>query len=493
MTIPNILSINFLVPYVIHEFDSTNAIRGLQGMPRNVLLIGQVPQTAQIARGKRVRINNESDAVGLCGEGSMLVAMWRGAKANAALGMPIDVVALDDDPTATKANGKVTIAITSGAATTAGEVPLYIEGVRVRVGVAIGDTPDVVAAKLRDAIARIPTLPVTATAAAGDVTLTCRWGGATGNDIDLRTTYYQDDILPVGVTVNLVPMSGGAVNPDISPVIQAIHGFRATEIGMPYTDSANIRVLEDELNARWEAGNATDGQAATVVRGTEGTVTAWLGSRNCEQVHTVCTRLDLTSPWVTTAMLAAAAESHCSTDPAAPFTGVKLVGYVAAREEDNWEVEQQNNILTAGGSILEVQEDGTGNISRMVTNYTHNTTGAYDESRRNLNWIKTLSYYRWFNVVVFSTTYRGYKCAEYLPEPIPGQKIMTKELGQEIMLNNYEQFITAGLFQNMEYYRKTLQTEIDGTKGKLKVIDQPVLVTQHYQTEITSQYVAGHV
>ena len=61
------------------------------------------------------------------------------------------------------------------------------------------------------------------------------------------------------------------------------------------------------------------------------------------------------------------------------------------------------------------------------------------------------------------------------------------------MLGIYQQFIDVGLFQNMDYYKKTLTTEVDGTYGKLKVADKPVLVGQHYQTEITSQFAAGHV
>lgn len=492
-SIPNILSVDFLVPYVVHRFDSTRAVRGLQGMPRTLLLIGQVPADAQIAPGVRTRITSEADAVGLCGEGSMLVNMWRGAKSNAALGLPIDVIALTDDGTAQKATGKVVIAVDGDEAPVAGEVMLYIGGVGVRVGVAQGDTAAVIASRLSDAIAKVPSMPVTTAAAADTLTLTCRWGGETGNDLDVRATYYQDDVLPYGVGVTITPMSGGAVNPDISPAIRAMRGYRATEIAMPYTDSPNMRVLEDELNARWDAGNASDGQAMTVVRGTEGTISTWLGPRNSAQVHTLCVTRDLTSPWVTAAMAAAAAESHCTTDPAVPFTGVALNGYVAARHDDDWEIEQRNNLLTAGGSVLETQEDGTANILRMVTNYTHNSTNAPDASQRNLNWIKTLSYYRWYTIYVFATTYRGYKCAEYLPEPIPGQKIMTAELGQEVMLNNYQAFMTAGLMQNMEYYKATLLTEIDGQLGKLKIIDEPVLVTQHYQTEITSQYVAGHV
>lgn len=407
--------------------------------------------------------------------------------------MPIDLVILADDATAIASTGKVTVQVDAQHA--AGELPLYIGGNRIRIGVTVNDTATTVATKLINAINAKPSLPVVAAAGAtgGEIKLTCRWKGATGNSIDLRGTYYADDRLPQGVTLTITPMAAGAVNPDITPVISAIKGFRATEYAMPYTDSANMGVLEAELERRWNFDNMQDGQAVTVMRGTEGEVVGWLGPRNSPAVHTICVTRDLTNPWETAAMAAAAIESHAAIDPAVPFTGVALTGYVAARLEDDWDIDQRNNMLTAGGSVLETMEDGTANMLRMVTNYTTHPTGAVDPSWRNLNWVKTLSYYRWFTVTEIQTKYRGYKLAEYVTEPIPGQKIMTVPLGTDIMLNNYEQFMTAGLFQNMDHYKKTLLVEVDGPNGKLKVVDQPVLITQHYQTEITSEFIAGHV
>jgi N utilization substance protein A len=98
----------------------------------------------------------------------------------------------------------------------------------------------------------------------------------------------------------------------------------------------------------------------TVVRGTEGQVTSWLTPRNSLLFHTVCVTADRSNPWETAAMAAAAIESHCGIDPAVPFTGVQLVGYKAARKEDDFEDQtQKNNLLNAGGSVLEVADDGT--------------------------------------------------------------------------------------------------------------------------------------
>ncbi|MCT9014617.1 phage tail protein [Cupriavidus gilardii] len=491
--LPDLLSTTYLMPGVAHKFDASKAIRGLRGMPRSLLLIGQASPPAAVDITKRQRVTSEAEAIGLLGEGSMLLAMWRAAKANAALGMPIDLVILKDDETAVAATGKVVVQVDAQHAS--GELPLYIGGERVRVGVAVNDTAATVANKLINAINARTRLPLIAAAgeAAGDITLTCRWKGATGNSIDVRGAYFADDRLPQGVTLTITPMAGGAVDPDITPVFSAIKGFRPTQYAMPYTDSANMGVLEEELERRWSFESMQDGQAVTVVRGTEGQVTAWLEPRNSPLVHTLCVTKDLSNTWETCAAAAAAIESHCATDPAMPFTGIKLVGYVAARLEDDFEVEQKNNLLNAGGSVMETMEDGTANLLRMVTNYTKHPTGAVDPSWRNLNWVKTLSYYRWFTVTEIQIKYRGYKAAEYLVEPIPGQKIMTVQLGTDIMLNNYDQFIAAGLFQHAEHYKKTLLVELDGTNGRLKVVDQPVLVTQHYQTEITSEFIAGHV
>ena len=493
MAIQNLMSLNYLMPGVAMKFDASRAIRGLRGMPLRLLLVGQASADGQGQRNTLLTVSTEPEAIATFGHGSMLLAMWRAAKRNAALDLPIDAVIVEDDDTAEAATGSVAIQV--DAAHESGEVPLYIGGRRVRIGVSVADTMATATTKLVNAINNYdPPLPVTAaSAAAGTVTLTCNWKGATGNQIDLRNSYFADDRLPQGVTLTITPMVGGSVNPDCSRVITAMQGVRPTEIAWPYTDSANMALIETELTARWAEDNMQDGQAVTVMRGTEGEVTAWLMPRNCHQVHTLAVTRDLTNPWETAAMAAAAIESHVSTDPAVPFTGVTLTGYVAASPANHWEVTQANNLLLAGGSVLEVMPDGTANLLRMVTNYKRHPTGAADPSYRNLNWVKTLSYWRWFVVTEFQVKYRGFKCAEYLVEAIPGQKVMTKELGQEIMLGLYAQFCAVALMQNPEYCKQVLITEIDGTAGRLKVLEEPVIVTQHYQTEITSQFAAGHV
>ena len=498
MAINNILSLSFLVPFVAAKLDFSRAIRGLRGMPRRVLLVGHKLAAGSRALNTIVTVSTETDAVESFGEGSMLVAMWRAAKANCDLGLPIDCIALA--PGTTPVAAATTLVLTNSAGSTAqllqsGEVVVYIGGVRVAVGVTINDTQATVATKLIAAINAVPRLPVTAasTANPNEVRLVCRWGGTTGNDIDVRNLYYFDDRMPTGLTMTTPAMAGGAVLPDVTPLITAMAGYRATEIVCPFTDSANLGLLETELAARWAATSMQDGMVVNAVRGTEGALTTFFSTRNSPHIHTLATTKDCTSPWELAAMAGAAIESLAMTDPAAPQSGIKLAGYKGPSAGNHWTVDQLNIMLTLGGSPLNVEPDYSGNLLRVVSNYASTVSGAADRSMAEVCWLKTMSYYRWFHVTEFLTRYQGFKLAQYITDPLPGQKIMTLQLGEEIMIGIYKQFMDVGLCQNLDYYRQTLVVEVDAPNGKLRIQDEPVIVTQHYQTEITSYVVAGQV
>jgi phage tail sheath gpL-like len=491
MAIANLMSLNFLVPFVAGKIDFSRAIRGMRGMPRRLLLVGHKLSTGSLALNTLTTISTEPDAIAKLGEGSMLLAMWRDAKANADLGLPIDVIAIAEGGSAVKATSAVVVA---GTPTVSGEVMLYVGDERISTGVTTADTSATIATKLGAAVNALAKLPVTAAVVGSTVTLTARWGGPSGNDISVRTTYYADDALPQGVTLTTPAMSGGAVSPDVTPVVVAMNLYRATEIVNPFTDGANMATLEAELDARWLQNNMQDAMVVTALRGTEGALTSWLNARNSPHVHTICTTNDLTSPWETAAMAGAAIESSAAIDPAVGPTA-KLLGYKGPTQGNGFVVDSMNNLLAKGGSPLNVAPDYTASLLRMVTNYKTSKGGAPDRSMSEMCWLKTMSYYRWFRVTEFQNKYNnaGYKLGQYVQQPIPGQKIMTVDLAKEIMVGLYKLFCDAGLCQNLPYYISTLSAEIDSANGKLKIMDEPVILTQHYQTEVTSNVVAGQV
>ena len=372
---------------------------------------------------------------------------------------------------------------------------VHAESSARRWGVTTADAEATVATKLIAAINSVASLPVVATGTEDEeeVKLTCRWVGLTGNLIDLRVAYYADDVMPAGLTLTVPAMAGGTTSPSLDAAIANMADGRWTEIVLPFTDNGSMLDIEAELAKRFKEDNMQDGQAVTVVRGDQAQVTAWLSGRNSEQVHTIVVTKDLTNPWETAAMAGAAIESSAALDPTVPYTDIPLVGYLGPKRGDHWNLNQTNDLLLEGGSPLQVLPDRSGTLLRVVTNYTKNVVGAADSRRRELCWIKSASYKRWFDVTEFQLNYRGFKGAEYITDPIPGQKIMTAELGEEVMIGNYQALINAGICQNMDHYKSTLRVEFDGQLGRLQIYDEPVFVTQHYQTEITSAFIAGHV
>lgn len=493
MSIPSLLSLQFLLPYTAHKLSFTNALRGLLGMPRRILLIGQAAGVADAALLQN--ITSEAQALALLGEGSMLIGMWRAAKANADLGAVIDALALPDPVGGSAATGKILIA---GTVDSNGELVVHIAGHRIAVAVAAGEDAATVADRLFDAIDDLLSLPVLPSiySSGGDlgVALECAWTGSTGNDIDVRINHYQDEQTPEGLTVTVEAMAGGAGAPLLSNYAALVRGYRATEIVLPYHDASSINAVIAEQELRWGCTNKQDGQVIMALRGDLSAHLMALGTLNSLQSHSVHVRADRSNPWDTAAMLAANIESSAAIDAAVPYQGIKLIGYAGARAQDAFGTDEANAIAQSHGGTLETSGQDEWAMSRMFNHYKRNSAGGADASARDLCWVKLASYWRWVHVTEFETKYRnGWKLAEYITEPLPGQKIMTKDIGEEIMLSLYEVFMEAGLFQNLGHYKNTLQVEIDGANGKLKVIDEPVMVTQFYQTEITSNLIAGHV
>lgn len=497
--IPNIISPQWLLPFVAQKNDFSRAIRGLRGMPRRLLLVGQKQSSGIASVGAIININSQEQADLQFGARSMLAHMWRAAKANAGLGLPIDCIAIQlNSGTTAPAVGKFifTNAKTPGAAfTVPGTAVLYVGHTRYAVSYGTTDTPVTLAAKAVAAINADPTRVVTAAVGAttNEAILTMAWDGDTGNNLSLREGYYPEERLTDELSVSWQWPTGGTGLPNMNGLAAALVGYRATEIVCPFTDSEAMRILEQEMEARWQASNMQDGQVVTALRSNEAGLSTWLNTRNSPHVHCITTRNDLTPPWLTAAMAGAAIESLAAIDPTLPVTGTKLVGYLGPINTNRMTDDEANALLALGGMPVQVATDGTGYLRRAVTTYTQTLNGAADRSMAELAWLKTMSYYRWFHVTEFQIKYQGFKLAQYLDEPIPGQKIMTKDLAQEIMIGLYKNLCDAGICQNPSYYQDTLVIEIDAPNGRLKIVDEPVIVTQHYGTEITSYVVAGQV
>ena len=110
------------------------------------------------------------------------------------------------------------------------------------VGVAANATAATVASAVKAAIDAETSLPVTATASEGLVTLTAKNKGTHGNHIRIRTGNTAE-----GITVAVKAMSGGDADADIGPALNAVIAEGHNLIAVGCTDEANLLKLRTHL------------------------------------------------------------------------------------------------------------------------------------------------------------------------------------------------------------------------------------------------------
>jgi len=205
------------VPLFYAEVDNSQANSATSAMPR--LIVGQVNDDSVAPEiGKLTLVPSLSLAKSIGGVGSMLAEMyetWRGIDAAG------EVWCLPVKATGTKATGKVAFV---GTATAGGQINLYVAGQRVRATISSGATAAAAATALAAAV-NAAGLSVSALAATGEVTLSCRWSGLSGNDIQLqlnRQGRVNGEFTPNGLTVTVTAMTGGVGTPDLAAAIAVL-------------------------------------------------------------------------------------------------------------------------------------------------------------------------------------------------------------------------------------------------------------------------------
>ncbi len=469
---------NIRVPLVYIEFDNTRAVQGTPAISHKILVLGQRLAAGSVPAGVPTRITSDAQVENAFVRGAMLAEMVKAVR----MANPYTetwAIALDDDGAAVAATGSID---TSGQATESGTLNVYIGGKRVRVGIKSGDAGDAVATALAAAINADDTLPVTA-AVNGTVTtqvdLTARNKGEAANSIDLRTNYYQGERTPAGIAVAITAMSGGAANPDISTAIAAFGDEWWNTIVMPYTDTANLDVLETELSDRWGPTRMIDGIAYTAYKGTHAATGTFGESRNGHLVTCMGTGASPTPPYIWAAVYAAVAAFSVTNDPARPLQTLPLPGILPPAVEDRWTMEERNLLLYDGISTCSVDAGGQVLIERAITTYQTNSYGVADTSYLDVTTPATLSYIRYATRARITQKFPRHKLADDGTAFGPGQAIVTPAIIRAELLALFRDLEMKGLVEDFEQYKTDLIVERNADDpNRVDVMSPPNLVNQ---------------
>lgn len=457
------------------EFDNSLANKGLVRDITRVLLLGQRLSDGTAAPLTPVRVLSGDHAVALFGRGSMLAAMAHAFK-KANEDSDLWAVPVADNAAGQAATGTVTIA---GTATSAGTLSLYVGGVKVQTPVAVGAPAATVAADLAEAVSAMPDLPVTAAAVGAVVTLTARHKGEALNALDVRTTYWQGDAVPAGLTVTATAMSGGTGNPDVTTALASLGDVQYHHVVTPWTDTANLSALETEMKDRWSATRQIEGQVWASVSGTHAALSTIGSSRNAEVISIMGAQRSPTPPWLWASVYGAVAAYNLSIDPARPLQTLELPGILAPAEPDRFTRAERNLLLYDGISTFMVAVDGTVSIERAITTYQVNSYNLPDPSYLDVETLATLSVLRSTLRARISQKFPRHKLADDGTRFGAGQAIVTPSIIRAELIALARAWEERGWVENLDAFKGQLVVERNADDPtRVDVVLPPDLVNQ---------------
>ncbi len=286
--------------------------------------------------------------------------------------LDLTAVSLDDAGAGVASSATLTV---TNTATAAGALRFYVGDQYVDVAIASGATTTTVARDLANAIATKGDLPVTVSNTAAVLTLTAKNKGTIGNDIGLG---YQVTA-GIGTTVTVSAMSGGATDPAIQDALDAVYSTRYNLVVSPYNNQTALGTLKTHVE---EVSNAVEQRGTIGIYATTGTLSAatTLASQvNSIRIagaflrYTAGTTQKQTPSWQLASMTAAGIAAD--PDVSGPVKHLALAKAAAPTGADRLSRTEQETLLTAGVSPIEVGPGETSRLVRMPLTYTLDANG----------------------------------------------------------------------------------------------------------------------
>lgn len=399
-TIPN----SIRKPGVYIEFNTRLAVNTLPGNPQRVLVIGPMLSTGTADPLTAVSVFSDDEAATCFGAGSLAASMAAAAiKANSYL--QLDVIGIEDGDAGVKAGGAVTI---QGTATKTGTLSVWIAGTQVAINVESGDKPETIIPALVAAMQQVPELLVTGAydTENSQLTVACRTYGEWGNGITLKAS-----TTTTGLTLTVVPMTGGEMDPDIQPALDAVFAAGHNILICPFSTDDTLAALSEHLTSTGSAMEQRGAVGCAGWTGSLGTGTTLASNVNDGRISIPWYRGSVMLPAILAATYGAVMASE--EDPARPLNTLPLNGMDVVDMTQREGRTEQENALHNGLTPIEVGPGNTVQIVRAVSTYTVNALGVEDPALLDITSIRTLDYTR-------------KACRDRISQRFPREKLSTR-------------------------------------------------------------------
>ena len=473
---------NWKQPLYWVEIDPSKA-----GFPVNrqaALLVGvKLTAGATATVDVPIPVASQAQADAFFGAGSELALMFEAFFAN---NWSHEVWGLPVAEGSTAAAGTITV---TAFPTEAGTYHLYIGGKHVPVDLTTTDnTPTLVATKIAAAITNYRgqgSLPVTAAAAAGVVTVTVKSKGVGGNDIKISENYQGaigGERTPTGLAATIVQPIGGAGVPNFATAISNLGETPVEFVALPYTDSASLVAWQTEFGfsdaGRWGFIRQLYGHIFSAKRETYANLlTASVGWNNAQ---TSIMAVEPTAPspvyaWV--AAYTAKAARALVNDPARPLQSLHLEGIRPAKGEDRFLLSELNTLSLSGIATQRTLQDNVPIIAREATTYQRNVYGNPDDAYDLVTTLATLARVIRNQRHAVTSKFPRHKLANDGTRFGAGMAIVTPKTIKAELLAQYRQDEFNGWVEDVTAFKQNLIVERDtNDPNRVNVLYPPDLV-----------------
>ena len=479
---------NIIVPFVGVEFDNSRASKGPAVLNFQTLIFGQKTSAGSGTAGRAIKVNTADEVGRLAGFGSQIHQIAKSYFKNNKI-TDTYIFMLEDASSAVAAAFELSV---TASAVKAGEVDIYIDGYRVPVAIAAGETATEIATKIAVALNDVEGyLPITNIAAtASKVTFKAKNKGTVANGTDIRFNYYDGEIMPDGLDIDVATTTPGAMDPTVTSMLANLGEEWYQVLVGPYTDSANLDEIETELLDRAGVIRQIDGVYITARKGSDGDLIAYSTAtgRNCQYVITAAVEDYPNAVGQIAGAIAGAFAASASNDAAKPLHRIALEGILPPVKEDRKKIINRNSLALKGLMTL---DPGNGvQTEACVTMYLKNSAGAVDTSYQQANAIFTLMVLRFRFRNAILAKYAHAKLADNADNIGPNQQIITPAIGKAEAILWFRQAERDGLVENFDQFKREVVCIRDtSNRYRLNWILPPDLMNQFIVGSADMQFI----
>jgi phage tail sheath gpL-like len=444
-------------PRVAIAFDRTSGVKQQASTAKEILIVGQMLAAGTQPVNTPVQLLRETDSEGYFGKGSPIDIA---AKAAFLANPNIILSAVGIADAGTKAAQTITIA--GGNAANSGEMWFYIMGRKVVLTIVVGDTPTAQGTNLAAAINARDDLPVTANAAAGVVTITCRVGGTIGNTITLRAFTPQGFVPGSTYTLGGSTLTGGVGVVSTTNATAACSTHRYHLIVSCFDDQTTEQAMRDYVTAEGQAELGAGELAITAQVGAlSAQTTQALAVNGLRSVHI---SINGTESWFVEVAAAAAAVMASESVATRPYNTLPLPGIKAPPIASRWLRTETRSLIDNGCSPLVAGTDDVVRFLRVVSTNVTNAAGNKDYSVLDITKVQAFDDIRDNATLMLNTNYPRARWADSDPDGLLPTDVATPAKVQGDFLNMLRDRQSNGIVQQVEQYASQIVVNKVGTQ-----------------------------